>query len=68
MILLGEEFSGEAPLLGDEVWQPVDGHLLDRLRSGPVELAVDENHLVRASSEGLIAARSSVGGGVFTFL
>lgn len=49
MILLGEEFSGEAPLLGDEVWQPVDGHLLDRLRSGPVELAVD----VKPLGEGL---------------
>ena len=40
-LVAGEDLAGEALLFGDKTQQPVEGHLLDRLRRGSVELTGD---------------------------
>lgn len=73
-LVTGEDLPGESLLLGHEAKQSVEGHLLDRLRGGPVELATDVKPLgVGVDSElsipSLIVAWSSVGlGSVIVFI
>ena len=40
-LVTGEDLSREALLFRHKTQQSVEGHLLDRLRGGPVELATD---------------------------
>lgn len=41
LLIKSENLASKSLLFGDEVQQAVEGHLLDRLRGGPVDLAGD---------------------------